>query len=166
MENTYHRKAEAGPERSARRRAVSWKRSLAVITLSATAASGCASMRTDPRSVVEAKFVAVNRHAVADIVALYASDAVISASDFCQPRQGRAGVQRTYLAIFRALPDAVVDVREYLTDGDRVAVRFVLRSATIGPTFQVAIMGFFTVRDGLIVRDDGIFDNRARPCSP
>jgi hypothetical protein len=74
------------------------------------------------RAVIEAKFAAVNRHAIADIAALYAPDAVITASDFCKPRQGRADVERTYAGIFGFLPDAQADVQEFVVEGDRVAV--------------------------------------------
>src|SRR3981081_4053294 len=77
-----------------------------------------------PREVIAAKFAAVNRHAVDDIVALYAPDAEIIASSFCGARRGRADVERTYRAIFTAVPDAVADVQEYVVQGDRVAVRF------------------------------------------
>jgi len=119
-----------------------------------------------PRAVVEAKFAAVNRHAVADIAAFYAPDASITASDFCKPRQGRAEVERIYKGIFAAVPDAQADVVEYVVDGDRVAVKFFVRSRLPGRAFDLPIMDFFTVRDGLIVRDDGIFDNAGRPCTP
>jgi hypothetical protein len=35
-----------------------------------------------------------------------------------------------------------------------------------GRSFELQLMDLFTVRDGLIVRDDGMFDNRGRPCTP
>ncbi len=119
-----------------------------------------------PRAVVEAKFAAVNRHDVAGVVALYAPDAEVTASDFCKPRRGRAEVERTYKAIFAAVPDATVEVQEYVVQGDRVAVRFLLSSHLPGRTFTLPLQDFFTVRNGLIVRDDGMFDNRGRPCMP
>jgi ketosteroid isomerase-like protein len=119
-----------------------------------------------PRAVVEAKFAAVNRHATADIAAFYAPDASITASDFCKPRQGRAEVERIYKGIFATVPDAQADVQEYVVEGDRVAVKFFVRSRLPGRAFDLPIMDFFTVRDGLIVRDDGIFDNAGRPCTP
>lgn len=134
----------------------------AMAALAWPAAAGPAS----PRAVIEAKFAAVNRHAVADIAALYAPDAVVTASDFCKPREGRAGVERTYKGIFAAVPDAVADVTEYVVDGDRVAVKFFVRSRLPGRSFDLPIMDFFTVRDGLIVRDDGVFDNGGRACTP
>ena len=119
-----------------------------------------------PRAMVEAKFAAVNRHAIADIAALYAPDARLTASDFCKPRQGRTEVERTYRGIFAFAPDAVDDVQEYVVQGDRVAVRFILRGTVGGHAFSAALMNFFTVRDGLIVEDDGIFDNGGRACTP
>jgi ketosteroid isomerase-like protein len=119
-----------------------------------------------PRAVVEAKFAAVNRHDIDGIVALYAPDARLTAPDFCSPRQGRAEVERTYRAIFALVPDARVNVQEYLAQDDRVAVRFRLSSAVPGRAFAIELQDFFTVRNGLIVRDDGMFDNRGRPCKP
>jgi ketosteroid isomerase-like protein len=127
---------------------------------------GCASTPTypSPRQVIEAKFDAVNRHALADVVARYAPDAQITASNFCAPRQGRADVERIYRGIFSALPDVVADIQEYIVEGDRVVVRFVVRSRAAGAHFQIPIINVFTVRDGLIVRDEGRFDNGGRPC--
>ena len=119
-----------------------------------------------PRAVVEAKFAAVNRHSVSDVVAFYAPDAQVTASDFCNPRQGRADVERTYANIFAAVPDVAVSVDETVVQDDRVAVRFTLHGSVSGKAFAIPIQDFFTVRDGLIVHDDGIFDNHGRPCNP
>lgn len=132
----------------------------ALLLLSALAAA------PSPRAVVEAKFAAVNRHAVDEIVALYAPDARVTAPDFCAPRQGRAEVARTYRNIFAMVPDAHVEVEDYVTEGDRVAVRFTLSSALPGRAFKVELQDFFTVQGGLIVRDDGMFDNHGRACTP
>ena len=134
--------------------------------LAAIATPALAGAPLSPREVVEAKFAAVSRHSVADVVAFYAPDAVVTASDFCKPRQGRAEVERTYKAIFAAVPDATADVQEYVVQGDRVAVRFMLHSRIPGGSFDAPLMDFFTVRDGLIFRDDGMFDNGGRPCTP
>lgn len=129
-------------------------------------ATSVAPASPDARAVVEAKFAAVNRHDVAAVVALYAPDAEITATDFCAPRHGHADVERIYRGIFAAIPDASADVQEYVAEGDRVAVRFVVRGHVGDYVVAVPIMDFFTVRDGLIVRDDGVFDNGGRPCSP
>jgi ketosteroid isomerase-like protein len=138
--------------------------SLAVIW----ALAGCASgpVAQSARSVVEAKFAAVNRHAIEQIEALYATDAVLTAPDFCSPRRGREDVRRTYRALFDAYPDISADVEEYLEQGDRVAVRLTVRSRLPGRSFEVPILNFFTVKSGLIVSDEGMFDTRGRKCSP
>ena len=142
----------------------------ALMCLTVFALAACATRSSsspiDARAVVEAKFAAVNRHDVAAVVALYAPDAVITASDFCATRNGRADVERTYRGIFAAIPDVVADVQEYVVEGDRVAVRFVVRGHVGDYLVAVPIMDFFTVRGGLIVRDDGAFDNAGRACSP
>lgn len=135
---------------------------IALVAALATPAAAAPSAR----EVVKAKFDAVNRHAVADVVALYAPDAMVTASDFCAPRRGRDDVRRTYEAIIGGVPDVVADVQEMIVEGDRVAVKFVVRSRLPGRAFDVPILDLFTVRDGLIVRDDGIFDNHGRACTP
>lgn len=130
--------------------------------------AGCATPVAQPsaKSVIEAKFAAVNRHSIEDIVALYAADAELTAPDFCSPRHGQDDVRRTYQALFSAYPDISVEVREYVQEGDRVAVRFIVRSKLPGRSFAVPIMNFFSVRRGVIVSDEGLFDTGGRKCSP
>jgi hypothetical protein len=41
-----------------------------------------------------------------------------------------------------------------------------LHSRRPGRSFDLPLMNFFTVRNGLIVRDQGIFDNGGRACRP
>jgi ketosteroid isomerase-like protein len=134
-----------------------------VASLAVGTAAGCATPGApmSAKSVVEAKFAAVNRHSLEDIVALYAVDAQLTAPDFCSPRHGRDDVRRTYQALFTAFPDISVEVQEYLQEHDRVAVRFIVHSKS----FAVPIMNFFTVRNGVIVSDEGMFDTRGRKCS-
>ena len=141
---------------------------LFVIFLTLWTFAGCATTipPASAKSVVQAKFAAVNRHALEDIVALYAVDAALTAPDFCSPRHGRDDVRRTYQALFTAFPDISVEIQEYLQEGDRVAVRFVIRSSLPDRSFAVPIMNFFSVRNGVIVSDEGLFDTRGRKCSP
>jgi len=117
-----------------------------------------------PKAVIEAKFAAVNRHAVADIVELYAPDARLTSSGFCTPRQGRADVQRTYQDLIDAVPDLAAQVTVHVVEGNRVAVSFTARGHLQGKSFAVRIANFFTVRDGLIESDDGVYDTGGRPC--
>lgn len=130
--------------------------------LAAAGAAGAA--ETGPEAVVRAKFAAVNRRDLAGVIASYAPQARLTASNFCAPREGLAEVERTYRALFAALPDLAVTLDEVVTQGETVAVRFRVRSAAAG--MEVPIADFFTVRDGLIERDDGLFDNGGRPCTP
>ena len=78
-------------------------RMLVVLLISGTFA-GCATTvaPSSAKSVIQAKFAAVNRHSLEDIVALYAADAELTAPDFCAPRHGRDDVRRTYQALFSA----------------------------------------------------------------
>jgi hypothetical protein len=142
----------------------------AAVTLAALllAASGCVTVtgRSATKAVVEAKFAAVNRHSIADIAALYAADASLTAADFCSPRQGRADVERTYSRLFGDVPDITTSDHEYLVQGNRVAVKYHVSGHVQGNAFDVPIMNVFTVKDGLITRDEGIFDTRGRKCSP
>jgi ketosteroid isomerase-like protein len=142
-------------------------RVLVVLSILWTVA-GCATKgaQASAKSVVQAKFAAVNRHSLEDIVALYASDAELTAPDFCSPRRGHDDVRRTYQALFSAFPDISADVQEYVQEGDRVAVRFVVRSSLPDRSFAVPIMNFFSVRNGVIVSDEGLFDTRGRKCAP
>ena len=119
-----------------------------------------------PRAVIEAKFAAVNRHAVDEIADFYAPDTLVTASDFCAPRHGRAEVVRTYRAIFAAVPDIQATIDSIVTEGSDVAVRVTLRGQAGGHSFTLPIANFFTVRNGLITADRGFFDNSGRPCRP
>lgn len=141
-------------------------RSATILPLALALIATTAHATPTPHDVVAAKFAAVNRHALPDIVAHYAPDAIVTASDFCAPRKGHADIERIYRGIFAALPETTVDVQEYVVEGDRVAARIVVRGAFNGRTVSIPIMNFFTVKDGLIVRDDGLFDNGGRACTP
>lgn len=139
-------------------------KSLWIVSLWLAAAGTASAAETGSEAVVRAKFAAVNRHDLAGVVASYAPDARLTASNFCAPRQGRAEVERTYRTMFAALPDLAVTLDEVVASGEAVAVRFRVRSAAAG--LEVPIADFFTVRNGLIERDDGLFDNGGRACTP
>jgi hypothetical protein len=116
-----------------------------------------------PLDVVRAKFDAVNRRDLAAIVAAYAPDAHLMASDFCAPRNGRESVQRTYTALL-AIEDLNVSVDEAIADGNRVLMRIRVRGAFKGQRFEIPIANYFEVRAGLIAYDLGVFNNGTRPC--
>ena len=130
--------------------------------------AGCATLeRQDAaKAVIEAKFAAVNRHSVDDVEKLYAPFASITAPNFCAPRHGREDVRRIYQDLFTSFPDIHAEMQEYLVQGDRVAVRYLVHTGPAGKGFVVPIFNLFTVRDGLITTDDGMFDNGGRTCAP
>jgi uncharacterized protein len=117
-----------------------------------------------PLDAVRAKFDAVNRHDLRAVVASYAPQARLMASDFCAPRIGRSEVERTYTALFSSVADLSVRLDQVQADGNHVAVRFSVLGSVGGQRFEVPIADFFEVRDGLIVYDLGVFDNAGRPC--
>jgi predicted ester cyclase len=137
---------------------------LVALFLTTAAVASAKAAPHDAGALVRAKFAAVSRHSAPDIASFYADDAVLTAPDFCAPRRGRAEVERTYKAIFDAVPDISAEVQELIVERGRVAARVVLRSRVPGHAFDLPIMNFFTVRAGHIVRDDGLFDNHGRPC--
>jgi ketosteroid isomerase-like protein len=132
------------------------------------ALAGCAGLtpQSPAKAVVEAKFAAVNRHSVDDVEKLYAPFASITAPNFCAPRHGREDVRRIYEDLFTTFPEIHAEIQEYLVQGDRVAVRYLVHTGPAGKGFTVPIFNLFTVRDGLITTDDGMFDNGGRKCAP
>ena len=130
--------------------------------------AGCANLgsQSTAKSVVEAKFAAVNRHSIDDIEKLYAPFASITAPNFCAPRHGREDVRRIYQDLFTSFPDIHAEMQEYLVQGDRVAVRYLVHLGPAAGGFVVPIFNLFTVRHGLITTDDGMFDNGGRKCTP
>jgi hypothetical protein len=134
-----------------------------LLTSCATVQQAPPPLAAPPLDVVRAKFDAVNRHDLAAIVAAYAPDAQLMASDFCSPRNGRAAVERTYRALL-AIEDLNVGIDEAIPDGNRVLLRIRVRGALRGQRFEIPIANYFEVRDGLIAYDLGVFNNGTRPC--
>ena len=142
-------------------------RLIACAVLLATLA-GCASLASQnpAKAVVEAKFAAVNRHSIDDIEKLYAPFASITAPNFCAPRHGREDVRRIYQDLFTSFPEIHAEMQEYVVQGDRVVVRYLVHLGSAAGGFVVPISNWFTVHDGLITTDDGVFDNGGRKCTP
>jgi ketosteroid isomerase-like protein len=130
-------------------------------------ATPCMAREPSPKTVVENRFVAVRRHDVEAIVALYANDAAETSPAFCTERSGPEGVRRTYTELFQAFPAITDDVTSIVVEGERVAVQFTARSkkADGSYAFEVPLANFLVVRHGRIVRDDTYFDTHGRPCS-
>ena len=116
-----------------------------------------------PRHVVEAMFEAFNRHDAPAMARLYAPDARLASSDFCAPRTGKQ-VERTYRALFEALPDVIDQIETIVAEGDHVAVRFTATSAAAG--LRMPIQAMLRVEGGKITQDDSVFDTGGKPCEP
>jgi hypothetical protein len=112
---------------------------------------------------VRAKFDAVNRRDLAAIVAAYAPDAHLMASDFCAPRNGRDAVERTYTAAPRnrrlERQRRRSDRRQQPRPDANSRTRRLQRTA-----LRDTIANYFEVRAGLIAYDLGVFNNGTRPC--
>jgi ketosteroid isomerase-like protein len=133
------------------------------LVLLAVAASHAYPESSTPGVVVREMFAAFNRHDASAMERLYAPEAHLSSSDFCKPR-GRADIQRTYGALFKAFPDIRDEIEVLAAQGDVVAVRFTALSHA--GNLELKIHTFLTVRNGLIVSDDSVFDAGGRPCGP
>jgi ketosteroid isomerase-like protein len=118
-----------------------------------------------PRAVAMAMFGAFNRNDVRSLASLYADNARLTSSDFCAPRRGKAGVRRTYSALFKSYPGITDHVEVMVEESDKVAVRFITRSTVPGKQFAFPLMTMLTVRNGLIVSDDTIFNAGTPNCA-
>jgi uncharacterized protein (TIGR02246 family) len=139
---------------------------VSLIFLASCAHAGApATSAQSPHAVIEALFAAFNRHDAAGMAALYAPEAELRTSEYCEPLRGRAAIERIHTDLFAAFPDIQDEVTDYFVDGEEVAVLFTSRSQTPGRAFEMQIADFFVVRDGLIVSDHTIF-NAGRRCQP
>jgi steroid delta-isomerase-like uncharacterized protein len=113
---------------------------------------------------------ALNRHNVADLMELYADDAVLESPMFDTVR-GRDAIGRSFDRLFTIFPDFTVHMSDalFLADGDRAA-EFSRVTGThdvelfgLPPTGQVIEYNaarLFTLRGGVIVNEQRIYDFR------
>jgi sigma-B regulation protein RsbU (phosphoserine phosphatase) len=123
--------------------------------------------REDAFALVQRLVEAANRRDVAALVAAYAEDAVAVSPVFGEVR-GRAAIAQTWDRIVSTFSDLVVEVPDVLVDGDRVAALGIVTAAyhsgwfglaPAGGQIQYRLLLLCTVRDGLIVRDERIYDS-------
>ncbi|WP_448575021.1 nuclear transport factor 2 family protein [Thermomicrobium sp.] len=116
---------------------------------------------SDPVAVVRAVLAALNRGDLetalsycADDIVLWAPGPSPSGSEF----RGKQALRAFLEASEAAWPDSWAAVRTLVADGDEVAVELVATATHAGDRVTQPMAAFFTVRDGLIVRQACYFD--------
>ena len=117
-------------------------------------------------ALLERRTEAVNRHDLASLTALHASDGALE-SVMAPHVRGRAAIEDFYRRLFEAFPDFRYDAHDAVIEGDR-AVQFATFEATHNGTFmgmpasgrRVRVPGvfIFTFRDNEIERLRSVYD--------
>jgi len=111
-------------------------------------------------------FGAASRNAQ-QVLECYAPDAVASSPMFGELR-GREAVVATWTTLFSTFSDLTIQNMDFLVDGDRVAVLGLINATDRNGWFGLPATGapiayrlvlLFTVKDGLIVQDERIYDS-------
>src|SRR6266850_6623521 len=123
------------------------------------------------RQQVEALFArrdrAINQRDAAALTGLYADDAVVESPMAGGPVRGRNAIGDVTRAWFNAFPDMTFTGSALLIDGDRAVSIGEVRGTDTGgfmglpPTkkpFQLPIVFVCTVKDGLVVHEQRIYD--------
>jgi ketosteroid isomerase-like protein len=111
--------------------------------------------------------LAARGHDAARVLECYAEDAVAVSPVFGEVR-GRAEVAATWSTLFTTFADLTMENIDFLVDGDRVAVLGQIKTTDrigwfglppTGSPIAYRLVMLFTVRDGVIVRDERIYDS-------
>jgi hypothetical protein len=111
---------------------------------------------------VQQKFIAFNRHDVAAIEQLYATDARLHSPDY-PDLAGNAAIADTYRKLFAAIPDARDEVTLLESGPQRVYVQFVLRGHWGGDAAKpvaARIISVYRVVGSHIVEDATYYDRK------
>ncbi len=123
-------------------------------------------MAPSARQVVEAWCAAFNRQDADALASLYATDAV-NWQVAEEPLEGRDAIHQSFLAFFRAFPDAGFDRVNLLEDGEWAVLEWdgwgtqrgeFAGHPPSGRSFRLRGCGFFQVRDGQIICQRGYWD--------
>jgi ketosteroid isomerase-like protein len=122
-------------------------------------------MQTTLDPIINSWITAFNTHDVAAIVALYTSDAELFDSGMPRPRHGQAEIERWFRWRFSSTPITYTPVDQVTGEGDQVVVSWIARGrgpgALLARSFQMNGESYFTLRDGLIQRQHGVYDHLA-----
>lgn len=122
--------------------------------------------RADIVGLLDTLHAAVGRRDVEALTYLHAEDGVVE-SLMAGTVRGRAAIGDVYRAWFAAFPDVTVTIDHLLVDGDRAVVVSTVAGTDRGgfmglppslKPFRVAIVRFYTFRDGNIAHERRIYD--------
>lgn len=120
---------------------------------------------TSLHPLIERWITAFNTHDVAAIVSLYMDDAELFDSGMPFPRAGRAQIEHWFRWRFRSTPITYTPLEQVSGEDGQVVVSWIARGrgprALLARPFQVAGKSYFTIRDGLIQKQHGIYDHTA-----
>ena len=105
---------------------------------------------SDAVAAVEAHLSAFNARDADAVLATFSDDAVFSNAD--DTIEGRPALSALFRDAFEAPLRAHLELRNAVVNGDTVACELVEQLHYAGTTFEAALAGFFTVREGLLVR--------------
>lgn len=120
-----------------------------------------------PGTLVKDWIAAFNQHNVAGIVALYAGDAELFDAGMKRARRGRQEIEQWFEKRFRTMPSiSYISMSQFFAE-DQAVVYWTCRGRTprlLGQTwlsrpFQVDGMSLFTLKDGLIIKQQGFYDH-------
>ena len=122
--------------------------------------------RVDIESFFAGYQQAMMRHDAAAVAAHHAGDGLLE-SPWAGAVKGRSAIEQMHRAWFAAFPDTTYDSQELLIDGERIAWLVHLAGTDrggfmglppSGKLFHCPVVLLCTLRDGLIVRDQRIYD--------
>ncbi len=123
--------------------------------------------RADMLALVRRLLFAASGRNAQQVLECYAPDAVASSPMFGEVR-GREAIVNTWSTLFSTFSDLTIQNMDFLVDGDRVAVLGLINTTDRNGWFGLPATGtpiayrlvlLFTVKDGLIVHDERIYDS-------
>jgi|SRR6266487_120458 len=120
-------------------------------------------MRITLHPPIDRWITAFNTHDIATIVSLYMDDAELFDSGMPRPRAGRAEIEHWFRWRFRSVPITYMPVDQVPGEDEQVVVSWIARGrgprALLARPFQVDGKSYFTLRDGLIQKQHGVYDH-------
>jgi SnoaL-like polyketide cyclase len=114
-------------------------------------------------ATVQSKFIAFNRHSVAEIEGIYSDRAMLNSPDYHE-LMGNKPIADTYRKLFEAIPDATDEVELLEAAGSHVYAQFILHGHWGGmqdKPINVRIIAVYKVEGDRIVDDATYYDRKS-----